>query len=661
MTATQPRTAPRVRPSQLGRLSLPLLVVATLVVGGAATALMGLLGTPALGDQGLLTRVLYPLTRGVYVVAGMICLGAATFAAFGLPMDSPAARKTARILGAGAITWGVAAAASLILGASDVAGIPVTHPGFGTVLLQFATSIEIGILMLWSIGLIMLLTLVVAVLPPGAAVFGWGAALSAVAFIPTALSGHAAGPGHEIVGSASWIHFLGLGVWVGGLVTLALVRAQLEEPVAPIRRYSALAVWGFALVAYSGVAGTIPRLNHVSELWESGYGRLLVLKTVLIVALGVAGWWHRRRTIDELVDGRPLPFWRLVGVEAAVMGAAIGLAVVLGRSAPPVPEEISANPSPAEVATGQVLPPPMTVGRLFTSITWDVLWIAAAFVLLVTYLWAVRKLHRRGDRWPVHRTVLWVVGCVALLYVTCGGLALYGRLYFSIHMLDHMALSMIAPPFLVLGAPITLLLRATGARHDGSRGLREWVLSVVHSRWVTFFSHPVVAALNFAGSLIIFYYSPIFGLALTTHLGHELMMLHFVAAGYLFSDSLVGQDPSPHRFPYPLRLIVLFITLSFHAFFAVSLMTTDVLLEATYFSSLGLGIDALADQNEGGQLTWAVGEGPTLILAIIVGILWATSDARANRRLDRAADRDGDAELHRYNEMLAEMSRQDRG
>ena len=659
-TAHRPATpTPDTRAAALSSGSLPGLVAVMLVVGGLAAVLMGLLATPALGDQGLFTRVTYPLARAVFDVAAVITLGTCVFTAFALPLDGPAARRAAGLVVTSAMTWAVAAAACLILGASDVAGVPLSQPGFGTVLIQFATSVEVGQLMLWSLGLVMVLTVVLVLLAPKPRVFGWGAGLSAVALIPTALSGHAAGPGHEIVGSSWWLHALGLGAWVGGLVALTLLRRDLAEPLEPIRRYSALAGWGFGFVAFSGVAGSIPRLTSPSDLVGTGYGRLLVLKAVLIIALGLAGWWHRRRTIAQLADGTPAPFWRLVAVEALVMGAATGLAVVLGRSAPPVPEELSPNPGPAEIATGQVLPPPINLTRLITGITWDVLWIVACLVLLVTYLWAVRKLHRRGDKWPVHRTILWVVGCLVLLYITCGGIALYGRLYFSVHMFDHMALSMIGPPFLVMGAPITLLLRATSARHDGSRGLREWVLAVVHSGWVTFFSHPVVAALNFAGSLIIFYYSNLFGLALTTHLGHELMMLHFTAAGYLFVDSMIGVDPAPNRLPFPMRILVLFVTMAFHAFFAVSLMSTDVLLEARYFSSLGLGIDALADQKDGGAITWGVGEIPTLILAILVGVAWARSDGRASRRADRAADRDGDAELARYNAMLAEIRRQD--
>ena len=142
---------------------------------------------------------------------------------------------------------------------------------------------------------------------------------------------------------------------------------------------------------------------------------------------------------------------------------------------------------------------------------------------------------------------------------------------FSVHMVQHMTLSMVVPPLLVFGAPVTLALRSLTRRTDGSRGPREWLLGVVESAPARFLSHPVVAAVVFAGSMIAFYYSPLFGLALSTHVGHELMMIHFLLAGYLFANGLVGVDPGPARPAYPLRLLILFATMGFHAFFGVAI------------------------------------------------------------------------------------------
>jgi len=160
---------------------------------------------------------------------------------------------------------------------------------------------------------------------------------------------------------------------------------------------------------------------------------------------------------------------------------------------------------------------------------------------------------------------------------------------------------------------------------------------------------------------VVFYYTPLFELALTTHVGHILMVVHFTLAGYLFANALVGIDPGPARPSYPLRLLLLLATMGFHAFFGISIISQTSLLAADYFGWLGLpwGVDALADQEKGGAITWGIGELPTLALAIGVAVAWAQDDTRIARRSDRAADRDDDAELRAYNAMLATMAARD--
>ncbi len=158
--------------------------------------------------------------------------------------------------------------------------------------------------------------------------------------------------------------------------------------------------------------------------------------------------------------------------------------------------------------------------------------------------------------------------------------------------------------------------------------------------------------------MIIFYYTGLFELALTSHVGHVFMVVHFSLAGYLFANVLVGIDPGPRRPAYPIRLVLLFATMAFHAFFGVALAQSTALLAADWFGGLGLpwGVDALADQRQGANLAWALGEIPTLVLAGVVAVQWAREDDRTARRKDRQADRDGDAELAAYNAMLADLA-----
>ncbi|HRN28606.1 MAG TPA: cytochrome c oxidase assembly protein, partial [Terrimesophilobacter sp.] len=150
---------------------------------------------------------------------------------------------------------------------------------------------------------------------------------------------------------------------------------------------------------------------------------------------------------------------------------------------------------------------------------------------------------------------------------------------------------------------------------------------------------------------------PVFRWAAEDHIGHTLMIVHFLGSGYLFAQALIGVDPAPYRAPYPLRLLVLLATMAFHAFFGLALVTGEGLLLADWFGAMGRdwGPSALADQQLGGAITWSVGEVPTLFLAIALALAWSSSDDKEAKRLDRKADRDGDADLKAYNEMLQRM------
>src|SRR5690606_34834141 len=163
-----------------------------------------------------------------------------------------------------------------------------------------------------------------------------------------------------------------------------------------------------------------------------------------------------------------------------------------------------------QILTGKPLPPDFTADRWFTSWSPDLLWLLVAGFGIFFYLAGVRRLRARGDRWPIHRPVPWVLGMLALVWVTDGPLKVYEAYLLSAHMLGHMLLGMAIPILLVLAGPITLALRAIRKRDDGSRGPREWILIAVHSKWAAFITNPIVAAVLFAASLWIFYYTPIF-------------------------------------------------------------------------------------------------------------------------------------------------------
>ncbi|GAA3711557.1 hypothetical protein GCM10022204_32950 [Microlunatus aurantiacus] len=307
-------------------------------------------------------------------------------------------------------------------------------------------------------------------------------------------------------------------------------------------------------------------------------------------------------------------------------------------------------------------PPPLSVSGWLTNGYPAMLWLTVCALMIGLYVAGVVKLRRGGNAWPVHRTVLWLLGALLLAFLTSGGPAVYGRMSFSAHMVQHMSLMVPLPLLLVAGAPVTLAMRALPTRRDKSFGPREVLLALVHSRFLSTIGQPVVAAVIFTGSLIVFYYTSLFEVAMFTHIGHVLMTVHFLLTGYLFIWSLVGIDPGPKRPAYPIRLLILLIAMAFHAFFGLSLMQSAALIGPDWWHALGQSDDAvlLADQQLGGGIAWGAGDIPALLIGLALIVQWVRSDAKETKRLDRKADRDDDAELRAYNERLAVLAKKDR-
>ena len=237
----------------------------------------------------------------------------------------------------------------------------------------------------------------------------WLALLTLAAVVLLALTGHAAGAAsHEDSVNSIGVHLIGVVVWTGGLIALLVMRLALGSDLGPtVARYSTVAAWCFGAVALTGLQQAWLRLGSVQGLFTA-YGAVIALKTVAIGILGVFGWLHRRNIADVLVarpgDGRA--FARLAVVELAVMGAATGLASVLARSMPPVPE---AAPDPSRVLelSGFPDPGPMAGADWLTAWRVDWLFMGTAAVAVGLYLAGVVRLRRRGDAWPVlaHRVL----------------------------------------------------------------------------------------------------------------------------------------------------------------------------------------------------------------------------------------------------------------
>ncbi|WP_443089472.1 cytochrome c oxidase assembly protein [Yinghuangia sp. ASG 101] len=291
------------------------------------------------------------------------------------------------------------------------------------------------------------------------------------------------------------------------------------------------------------------------------------------------------------------------------------------------------------------------------------LFVAGAIVAVLAYAAGVRRLQRRGDRWPIVRTLAWLAGVATVLFATSSGLAVYGNALFSMHMIQHMILSMLSPILLLLGAPITLTLRAVRParrRADGTpgRGPRELLLALLHSRFSAIVSSPAVTLPLFIASLYVLYFTPLFDLVMGNMWGHRWMMVHFLVVGLLFFWPIMGIDPAPRKHGYVMKMLELFAGMPFHAFFGVAvMMSSSPLVDAFEKPPASWGTDILADQQLGGGIAWAFGEVPTVIVLLVIFSQWMNSEERLARRKDRAADRDGDAELDAYNAYLSRLAR----
>ncbi len=290
------------------------------------------------------------------------------------------------------------------------------------------------------------------------------------------------------------------------------------------------------------------------------------------------------------------------------------------------------------LSASDVLPRP-SFGAFFTE------WSLAPLPLVVTvwagglYLLGVAALRRRGDRWPVGRTLAFVgLGLGAFYVATSSGLAAYDTTLLSVHMVQHMVLSMIVPLALALGAPVTLALRTLPARP------RRWLLALLHSRLARVLSFPPLAFGLYVVSPWALYFSGWYRASLESVYVHELMHVHLVVVGALFFWPLVGADPVPGRVGYPFRVALAALTLPFHAFLGVTIMGQSTLIGGDWYPSLAAGPmgawlpDPAADQNLAGGLLWASGDLVGLSFFVVLFVQWVRSSQREAKREDRRLD-----------------------
>jgi putative copper resistance protein D len=601
-------------------------------------------------------EILSPIFKGLMQLTGVLSIGLLLTLSFldsdvkGGIANTKLVKKTKVFL----LAWLLSTFAFVLIQISYLLQQPLASSFDLTVIRSYLTQTAIGksyivqiigIILILSVALRRVITTYLCLL------------IGLIAIVAPVFQSHGSSSGrHGLAIGALVIHVIALSFWVGGL--FGLTQLNKEQKLIALPRFSELALWSAITVVITGAATAWTRLDSI-EAWQSKYGAVTLLKISLAVILVGFGALHRRWIIKSDFPS----VFRLVTAEIAIMFATIFVGSWLSTVAPP---NRVVESTPALLITGIAMPEAPNLTRVLLAYDADGLMLALLIFAVALYIKGVLILSRRGVKWPIGRTIAFAIGISAVDFATSGGLGVYSRFAFANHMMSHMVLGMIAPIGIVLGAPITLALRTLPqARNKEEWGVRGAFIAILHSKLSRVYTNPVVALAIFDGSLFALYFTPLFGNLMQGHSGHFFMSLHFLLAGILFFQVLIGIDPMPNKIPHLVKIIIIFAAMSIHAFFSISVMSATTLLDNGFFALLERpwATDLLADQKLGGSIGWAMGEIPILLALLATFMQWQRADKNEANRIDRAADRAAamgeDDELAQYNRYLAQLNRRD--
>lgn len=608
MTASQTMARPR----------WPLAVTALAIAVGAGALVLKLSGAadvaPVAGipvrDQIAVWAV--GLVRVLVDVLAVATVGLLLAAAFLTPGRADDGGRLVSVQGwrwlrAAAVTaalWSLAALATVPIMLADAFAIGVGEAMRLGAIASFATTVDVGRSWL-AVAVIAAACAAVArsaITTSGAAV---ALALAFGAILPVLLVGHNASAGdHQQAVSTQILHVFGAALWAGGLLALLLARKLPTDILAvAAARYSRVALIGFVLVAASGLFNALIRLTTPMQLFTDTYGRIMLVKTAMLVALVSIGWRHRRRTLPVLAAGERRPFTRLAAVEVVLFAAVVGISAALTRT-PPAPGDMRSD-SLVKSLLGFDMPPPLTIGTALGQWYVDPLWAALALTAAGLYLAGARRLHRNGEPWPIRRTAAWLAGCAIAAAATSSSLALYAPVLFSGHVTQHLALAALAPLCLALGDPVRLARKALRPTSTpGLRGPGEWLDALAASAPVRAFRHPTTALALYALVLFGMYTPALLEWQLRSHGFHLAATALFLTVGFIFFRTVLGAGPGRSIRPAVLGLLAIG-----YAAFGAWLVLGDARLAPSWFEDLGRtwGPGIAADHRIGGILAWCLG------------------------------------------------------
>ena len=564
--------------------------------------------------------------------------------------------KLKRLLPPIAALWSLSTIVTFLADLAEIVDRPILEVFDGNLIRSFALQVVLGKVLLINI----IAALIVLFFVPFIKRTGGAVALlliTLIGLLAPYLENHNASSGHHmLVVGLVIVHVLALSFWIGGLIALTLMSASARKLAHG--RFHHIALWSLATVALTGIVNGWVRLGSLSQI-GSNYGLLLLGKSLLLGLIFTIAFKGYKRNLESVNEQSLV---RQLTIEGLLFALTMAMAIILGRTSPPELKNSAAiNP-----ILGSVMPQPPTLSRLLLGYEPNGLFLAFLVLLVALYIKGVVVLTRRGDKWPINRTIFFALGISVADFAVNGGLGVYSHVAFSFHMVAHMALATLAPIGIVLGAPITLALRTLPiGRTSQERGVRGFALALLHSRYSRFLTNPIVAMLIFDVSMFALYFTDLFQWLMSYHFGHFFMEMHFFIAGFLFFAALIGIDPVPNKFPFVARIVVILAAMSIHAFFSISLMSSSVLVDGGYFAALDRPWwpDLLGDQKTGAAFGWAFGEVPILLALAATFVQWVRSDSHEAARLERSSERARAAgvpdEVDRYNEYLKSLEQRD--
>ncbi len=553
------------------------------------------------------------------------------------------AEKTQRFLFIFSGLWVFAALGNLLSTLAEIFESNLFDVLSGNILRSFITQVTLGKLLAYQVVAAIIVFVFSRSLRKTGGAF-WLLVVALSGSLAPIFQSHSSSQGsHGLAIGSLVIHVLALSFWLGAVFALQFMPAS-EKQLA-FSRVSNIALWSSIAVVSSGVANAWTRLR-LSQDWFTSYGLLVGIKILLtLVVFFIASRVRKQISVN-----------RLLPLELTVISLIMGIGALLNRFTPEESGAIAFDK--VRELVGISIPEAPTLSRVLFEYEANGLILGLLIFATALYIRGVVALARRGDKWPVGRTISFAIGISLLDYSTSGGVGLYAHFSFQYHMIAHMILSMIAPIAIVLSAPITLALRTLPiGREKGERGLRGALVAALSSRATGIWTHPVVALAIFDGSLFALYFTPLFGELMSGHFGHMIMDLHFIAAGLLFFHVIVEIDPNPRKVHHLVRIVMLLAAMSIHAFFSVALMSANNLIDGGYYQLLERpwATDLLSDQKSGAAIGWAMGEIPIVIALIATFIQWVRSDAREAKRADRRSKVD----LAEYNAYLEQLAARD--